>query len=116
MLRAVSNGAMFSFRLACEMSDVFAAIAPVAGHLNVSLSKTCAPTRPVSVMYIVGTEDKIVPYRGGQVAGPFGRLKLGYVISSDETFKLWVSKNTRICSTPAVGLRRLGVSGDAGPV
>jgi polyhydroxybutyrate depolymerase len=57
----MSNGAMMVHRLGCEMSDVLAAIAPVAGALEVG----CAPAGPVSAIVIHGTADRIVPYAGG---------------------------------------------------
>lgn len=59
-----SNGGFLSYRLACEMSDVFAAIAPVAGQLGISPAK-CNLTRPVPLLEIHGTADPIVPYQGG---------------------------------------------------
>jgi polyhydroxybutyrate depolymerase len=61
-----SNGAMFVYRLACEMSDTFAAIAPVAGPLFYS---PCKPKEPVSVMHVHGLADPAVPYTGGPYAG-----------------------------------------------
>jgi polyhydroxybutyrate depolymerase len=58
----LSNGAMLSYRLACEASDVFAAVAPVAGAVQVD---PCTPTRPVPILAIHGTGDTIVPFNGG---------------------------------------------------
>jgi polyhydroxybutyrate depolymerase len=58
-----SNGAMFSYRLACEMSDTFAAIAPVSGPL---VTTPCQPQQPVSVMQEHGLVDTEVPFAGGQ--------------------------------------------------
>ena len=57
----MSNGAMMVHRLGCEMSDVLAAIAPVAGALEVD----CAPAGPVSAIVFHGKADLIVPYAGG---------------------------------------------------
>jgi len=56
------NGAMLSYRLACEMSDTFAAIAPVAGTL---FFDPCQPQQPVSIIHIHGLSDPYVPYAGG---------------------------------------------------
>lgn len=57
-----SNGGILSYRLACEMSDVFAAIAPVAGTLTHS---PCEPEQPVSVLHVQGMADRVVPSEGG---------------------------------------------------
>ncbi|HSO31769.1 MAG TPA: PHB depolymerase family esterase [Labilithrix sp.] len=60
-----SNGGYLSYRLACELSDQIAAIAPVSGVLGVS---PCTPKRPVPVLHIHGTSDLLVPYAGGGAA------------------------------------------------
>jgi polyhydroxybutyrate depolymerase len=58
----VSGGAAFVFRLACEMSDVFAAVAPAAGF---HLFSPCQPQQPVSLIEVHGLADTLVPYSGG---------------------------------------------------
>lgn len=63
----MSNGAMFSYRLGCEMSDTFAAIAPVAGVLEYS---ACQPQEPVSLIHIHGMADPLVPFQGQKYSGP----------------------------------------------
>ena len=63
----MSNGAMFSYRLACEASDLIAAIAPVAG---VEAVPSCKPRRPVPVLAFNGTWDPLVRYSGGWLAMP----------------------------------------------
>lgn len=55
----MSNGAFMSYRLACEASDVFAAIAPVAGKVGIA---SCTPSRPVPVLAFHGTADSLVRY------------------------------------------------------
>lgn len=59
-----SNGALLSYRLACEMSDTFAAVAPVSGVL---LIISCQPAQPVSIIDFHGMTDNVVPYNGGGV-------------------------------------------------
>ncbi len=61
-----SNGAMFVYRLACDMPDTFAAIAPVAGPLFYS---PCKPQEPVSVIHVHGLADRSVPFEGGTLPG-----------------------------------------------
>ncbi len=58
----MSNGGIFSYRLACDTSDIFAAIAPVSGTQN---TIPCNPVQPVSVIHFHGTADEHVPYNGG---------------------------------------------------
>lgn len=53
-----SNGAFFSTLLGCEMSERFAAVAPVAGG---ALRGECRPRRPVPVMIHHGTRDDLIP-------------------------------------------------------
>ena len=58
----LSNGGIFSYRLACDAADLIAAIGPVAGTLN---SSPCNPKEPVSVIHFHGTADEHLPYDGG---------------------------------------------------
>lgn len=62
-MTGMSNGAMMTHRFACERADLLAAIAPVAGQLNV---EACAPSKPVSVLMIHGLKDEHAPYAGGE--------------------------------------------------
>ncbi len=58
----LSSGAMLAYRLACEMSDTFAAIAPVSGALMI---EPCQPGQPVAVIHFHGLADTAVPFAGG---------------------------------------------------
>ncbi len=57
-----SNGGLLSYRLACDMADTFATVAPVAG---VMLTDTCEPSRPISIIDFHGLTDRDVPFAGG---------------------------------------------------
>jgi len=65
-----SNGAIFCYRLACELSNQIAAIASVAGHLDLS---NCMPFRSVPILDIKGLQDKCVLYEGGVCGGCLGK-------------------------------------------
>ena len=80
----MSNGGHLSFRLACEMAGSITAIAPVAATLSVALSKQCAPRQPIPVLNILGTQDRLSPYSGGEIMG--GR---GMVLSAAQTLAFW---------------------------
>lgn len=102
----MSNGAMMSYRLACERADRFAAIAPVAALMGQALAAGCAPARPVSVLAIVGTEDPLVPIQGGEVSGDRGP-----VLSAAESRLKWAALNG--CEgEPAVSLEPERAPGD----
>ena len=65
----MSNGAIMAYRLAAELSDRIAAIAPVSGPMG---TKAWAPKRPVSVIHFHGTADEFAPFEGGRGRGPSG--------------------------------------------
>ncbi|MCY4059568.1 MAG: dienelactone hydrolase family protein [Gammaproteobacteria bacterium] len=56
-----SLGSMFSYELACQMSERFAAIASFAGTMPVA-PKACDPERNVPLMHIHGVKDPIIAY------------------------------------------------------
>lgn len=62
----MSNGAMLSWRLACEAPEI-RAIAPVAGTDN---TPACRPSRPVPVIEFHAADDDNVPFNGGVGVGP----------------------------------------------
>ena len=80
----ISNGAMMSYRLACELSDRIAAIAPVAGTMNLD---RCEPARPVPVVHFHGTADEFCPYGGG--VGPRSVSSGGPRLSVEDNMRLW---------------------------
>src|SRR5207245_11747467 len=58
----MSNGSAMVHRLACELADRIAAIAPVAGGNQLSAVSSCNPPRPVPVIEFHGTADPAWPY------------------------------------------------------
>jgi polyhydroxybutyrate depolymerase len=82
----MSNGAMMCYRLAAELSDRIAAIAPVAGTMAI---ENCQPHRPVPVIHFHGTKDGIVLYGGSDERTP-KNLKFNSV---DDSIRTWVKLN-----------------------
>jgi polyhydroxybutyrate depolymerase len=82
----ISNGAMFAYRLACDLPGTFAAIAPVAGAMPADLVAGCERTAPTSVIAFQGTEDPLMPYAGGGVARRRGR-----VLSAERSLGFWAT-------------------------
>jgi polyhydroxybutyrate depolymerase len=87
----ISNGGMMSYRLACELADRVAAIAPVEGAQDVE----CQPSGPVSVLIFHGTADLLVPYKGGTTPFQIGPKRTDTPVSSTVAF--WVKQDG--CST-----------------
>lgn len=82
----MSNGGMMCYRLAAELSDRIAAIAPVAGTIAIEDSK---PGRPVSVIHFHGTKDSIVPFEMAKgKSPPFMKLK-----GVEDSVQTWVKLN-----------------------
>jgi len=63
-----SNGASMAFESAMHLSDRFAAIGAVSGHL---WRTQPPPTRPVSLIYITGSDDPMNPLHGGVIESPW---------------------------------------------
>lgn len=87
----MSNGGMMSYRLACEMPDVFRAIASVAGTDNTT---SCAPKGPISILHIHARDDELVLFDGGS-----GRKssKVADFVSVPDSIAKWVKLNA--CGT-----------------
>ncbi len=84
----LSSGGFMAYRLACEMSDRIAAIAPVAAVYDVD----CEPRSPVPIMHFHGTKDAYVLFKGG--IGAFA----GYdFISVGDSMDFWLTFNE--CTT-----------------
>jgi polyhydroxybutyrate depolymerase len=83
----LSNGAMLSYRLACELSDRVAAVASVAGTLGIH---RCPATRAVPVMHFHGLADQNSPYQGGVGARSVSRVNF---TSVPQTIDFWRRHN-----------------------
>jgi polyhydroxybutyrate depolymerase len=91
----MSNGGIFSERLACELAYKITAIASVSGTMAENISGQCQPARPIPVMLFMGTDDPSVPFGGGEVDG-----NQGIDLSADDTIQQWVTHNE--CSTTPI--------------
>ena len=60
----MSNGGDFCYLLACQASEVFQAVAPVAGMIMQDIMDECNPTTTTSILEIHGTEDNVTYYEG----------------------------------------------------
>ena len=89
----ISNGGMMAQRLACEAPDKVAAVASVAATLPERIAPDCKPLRPVSMLFIHGTKDPLVPYTGGEITSPHGIPSGSRVFSLDGTARFWATRD-----------------------
>lgn len=91
----MSNGGMMSHRLACEASDIFRAIASVAGTDG---TLDCKPKHPVSILHIHAKDDDHVLYGGGAGQEAFrDPSTVADFVSVPKTISRWVKRNQ--CNT-----------------
>lgn len=90
----MSNGAIMAYRLASELSDRIAAIAPVAGTMG---TETCKPKRPVPVIHFHGTDDQFAPFKGGKGTKSLSQTDF---YSVDHSIKAWIKADG--CKTEPV--------------
>jgi len=78
-----SNGADFTYTLACYRSDKITGIAPVSGLMDSEPETYCTPSHPTSVIIMHGTADFDRPYDGYP----------GYLLSIPATIAYWNAQN-----------------------
>ena len=93
----MSNGGFMSTRLLCDRADVFRGGAILTASISEEYLPECNPSKPVAVLVMNGTDDPLVPYKGGDIR-LFKRGKSrGKIISNDDYLDYWKNKNN--CST-----------------
>lgn len=83
----LSNGGVFAQQLGCKLADQIAGFVAVAATMPKPMAAECAPSRPVSALYLVGTADPFFPVAGNTV-----------LLSVDGTLEQWGTVNG--CSGP----------------
>ena len=86
----MSNGGDMSYLLACEASEIFRAIAPVAGCMMTWIYDSCDPIDPIPVFEIHGTDDDVTWWEGADEIFNDG---WGPWESVDTTFNFWTQLN-----------------------
>jgi polyhydroxybutyrate depolymerase len=82
----LSNGGFMTFVLVCELAHRFAAVADVAGSMQINGPALCEPSETLPTLHIHGTADNVVPYNGN-----------GNFISVTNLMTFWAQRNG--CST-----------------
>ena len=95
----MSNGGFMSNYLACELTNRFAAIAPVAGTNSVLVQASCSPSRNIPVLHIHGTADATVLYEGSTLYS-----------SANDLMTLWSNVNGCSSNTDTVLLSDISLT------
>ena len=83
----ISNGGMMSYRLASDLANKIAAVAPVAATMVIKTKLN--PSRPVPIIHFQSFNDINVPYKGGVGSGVSGH----YNPPLDSVFNVWMNVN-----------------------
>lgn len=83
----MSNGGFMAYRLACELSNKIAAIAPVSASMSM---ENCNPVRPIPVISFHSYLDSNVPHDGGQGDGASNH----YNSPQDSVMNSWSEYNS----------------------
>jgi len=92
----MSNGGMMTYRLGIELGSKLAAIAPMIANIPVNIANEKAGS-PLSVLIMNGTDDPLIPWKGGQVR-VLGS-EYGEVVSTEQSVRYWLDCN-KIPSEP----------------
>jgi len=105
-ITGISGGGLMAYRLGSDLSDIVAAIAPIAGaiggiwYTESTLYVIPKPTHPMSVIVFHGLQDRNLPYEGGWVNGTLRlwntNIKVDIntnFLSVNESVSFWVEHN-----------------------
>ncbi|MCM8762148.1 MAG: phospholipase [Candidatus Omnitrophica bacterium] len=96
----ISNGAFMTHRIGCELSEKVAAIAMIAGAIPKNKTYSTVPKKPIPIIIINGTDDPLIPWKGGKIGFKSNIRYMGEVISTPETVKFWIETNK--CSSEPI--------------
>ena len=85
----MSNGGDMSYLLACTSSDLFTAVAPVAGVMMKDTLESCNPEKKIPIFEIHGTKDSISKFEGDMN----NEDKWGAYYDLPSTIEFWVNKH-----------------------
>ncbi|MDG6218831.1 MAG: PHB depolymerase family esterase [Candidatus Thermoplasmatota archaeon] len=93
----ISNGGILTYLVASELSDIFAAVAPVAAQIGGQASideepwQIPEPEHPVSVIVFNGMNDSRVPYEGGRPLANDTHVYSWF--STNDSISFWIEQN-----------------------
>ena len=88
----ISNGGFMAQRLACYAPRVFAAFASVAAGGYAFMDLNCKRETPINMLYMHGTADKLIPWRGLGIENENGNRQR-VTMSILDSVRFWSDRN-----------------------
>ena len=98
----MSNGGFMAARLACEAPDLVAGIAIIGATTGEGTAAACPPARPVSVLLIHGTQDRLIGADGN------ARRAIGRIMGAREAAAFWARREGCAAAAPRRALPHPG--------
>lgn len=93
-----SNGGFMTQRFACQQNQRFAAMASLGSIMDTTLFASCNPSRPIPMLFMLGTADPFVPYNGGPM---IGSGPVPPIVGIDTLINFWkINNNCKTSNTP----------------
>lgn len=94
-----SNGGFMTQRLACQLNQRFAAMASLGSIMDTTLFANCNPLRAIPMMFVMGTDDPLVPYTGGVM-----NSNPNPIVSMETLVNFWKMNNNCLTTSPPINL------------
>ena len=95
----ISNGGFFAQYLAVRAPGLLAGVVSVAATVHEPMFSGKAPAEPVAIMFVLGKDDPVVPFFGGDIE--LARKKAGQVVPFDLGINFWLQANHRSAANHA---------------
>lgn len=89
----ISNGAMFSIRLATMLGPRLSGICAVSGAVPGDYADAVKQGAPVPILMVNSDDDRLVPMRGGDMPKLGGLAAGGVILSHAESVAIWKRRN-----------------------
>lgn len=92
-LSGLSNGGFMTARMACEQPGLFAGFAILIASIPKSYTQTCKPQRPLPMLILNGSEDRLAPIEGYIPKGAAGVEARSGTMAVRDHAAFWAARN-----------------------
>ncbi len=109
-IAGISNGGMMALHYACRRAGRIASVTAFMATMPPDAAQACRPARPLNVLLVAGTEDRVTTWDGNVVLA--GLTTLQRRMSVPESFAFWRGANGCTGLPPPRSLPRRGRGSD----